>query len=663
MVDEAKTRGFPARFFVFALVLVVSGRALLLLRYLETQPLDGGHPEAGIAYDVFAIALLCLMRLALGAVPLVLLRRALIAALGVAAVVLVVGNQLHLNFFRSTLEPWELARSGDVPLVWKNLVHLTGAGELLVLGVALVLLASSLGGEALRRPRIEARSGVVIAAILVVGLIGNWLGNYRRGFPKPLPLRASVLVRWTQFLAGFHRKQTSDDRRFAYRPEWLAPGSLAQDFPLEQDTHSLDVEGFPLARHRGLAGRAERLRAAGVDVEALAKLGDRPNVIVVMLESVRASELGAFGNPDGLTPNLDRIAAEGLMAERGYASSTASIQGSFATQCSYPPEPFGVEYLRDNPRLSTRCLHDVLSARGYGTRWFSAFARYFDGEGLFALAHGVSRVVDVDDYPKEAERLGWGVSDEALFERVVRDVSAMPEPFAATVTTLSNHHPFGYVDEYQGIKPSSYGMTEYGAFQRGVSYADYAVGKFLERARLQPWFAHTVFFFVADHGIWIFPSADDWPRRGGKPAGEQFKELYYRIPILLYAPGLVRPGRITIPVSQLDVLPTILDLTASEADGVFLGTSLFALDPDRRLLLSGGGGLHAIQGDVRCWEVESSEHCVKQKAFPLYDPDPLPSVDRPDLKAWAVRAAAITQALGKGDRLLPPAKMLNAAAK
>ena len=89
----------------------------------------------------------------------------------------------------------------------------------------------------------------------------------------------------------------------------------------------------------------------------------------------------------------------------------------------------------------------------------------------------------------------WGVADEDLFARVMREgdaAHAAGRPFLFQVLTTSNHRPYTYPEGRIDI-PSGSGRP--GA----VKYADYAVGKLIEDARKKPWFNDTLFVFAADH--------------------------------------------------------------------------------------------------------------------------------------------------------------------
>lgn len=90
-----------------------------------------------------------------------------------------------------------------------------------------------------------------------------------------------------------------------------------------------------------------------------------------------------------------------------------------------------------------------------------------------------------------------------------------------------------------------------------MKYTDYAIGRFLDKAKNKPWFADTLFVIVADHCA----------SAAGKT---KLPVAGYHIPMIMYAPQLLKPGKYTDLVSQIDIAPTLLDVLGVEGDSHFL---------------------------------------------------------------------------------------------
>jgi phosphoglycerol transferase MdoB-like AlkP superfamily enzyme len=149
------------------------------------------------------------------------------------------------------------------------------------------------------------------------------------------------------------------------------------------------------------------------------------------------------------------------------------------------------------------------------------------------------------------------VADEDLFTLSLRELDqrhGMGKPFYAHIMTTTNHRPFTYPDGRIDI-PSKSGR------EGGVKYTDYAIGDFIERARAKPWFANTLFVIVADHTH--------------KGRGRQELPIdNYHIPMIIYAPAHVQPGRVDSIASQIDVSPTVLGLLGMSYRSHFFGQDI-----------------------------------------------------------------------------------------
>jgi phosphoglycerol transferase MdoB-like AlkP superfamily enzyme len=289
------------------------------------------------------------------------------------------------------------------------------------------------------------------------------------------------------------------------------------------------------------------------------------NVVVVTVESLGAEFLGAYGNSQGLTPNLDRLACESLWFSNVYATGNRTVRGLEAVALALPPTP-GQSIVRRPNNDALFSLGSVFEDKGYGVLFAYGGYGYFDNMNAFFDANDY-RSVDRQAIPAariEFENV-WGVADEHLFDQVLeefdRELAGHPgRPQFAHVMTTSNHRPYTYPAGRIDI-PSGTGRD--GA----VKYTDYALGRFLERARAKPWFRDTVFVITADHGA---------NARGGA----QIPVANYRIPLFVYAPAHVAPRRIDRLMSQIDIAPTLLGLLDFDYYSKFLGRDLLHSPPE-----------------------------------------------------------------------------------
>lgn len=285
----------------------------------------------------------------------------------------------------------------------------------------------------------------------------------------------------------------------------------------------------------------------------------RYNVIQITVESLSASFMGAFGNTKALTPELDRLASEGMLFTNFYATGTRTTRGMEALSLALPPTPGrSIVHRRNNHDLFT--LGSVLRDKGYDTVFLYGGYGYFDNMNEFFSSNGY-RVVDRAAVPASEVNFAtiWGACDEDLFRWTLAEADrsfAQGQPFHHFVMTTSNHRPYTYPDGRIDI-PSGTGR------EGAVRYTDFAIGRFIEQARSKPWFGHTIFVIVADHCA--------------SSAGRAELEVArYRIPLIIYGPGLIAPRRVDTLCSQVDYPPTLLALLNMSYDSLFFGRDVMA---------------------------------------------------------------------------------------
>jgi len=291
----------------------------------------------------------------------------------------------------------------------------------------------------------------------------------------------------------------------------------------------------------------------------------RLNVVLIGVESLGAEFLGAYGDRRGLTPNLDRLSRESLWFTKVLATGNRTVRGLEALALALPPPP-GQSIVRRPNNGGLFSLGSVFAGKGYTALFAYGGYGYFDNMNAFFEANGY-RAIDRRNIPPdriEVETI-WGVADEHLFDYVLEEIdrerSARPgHPVFAHLMTTSNHRPFVYPSGRIDI-PSGTGRD--GA----VKYTDYAIGRFIERARERPWFDDTVFVIVADHGV-------------NARSGMQIPVDKYLIPLLVYSPRHVAPRRIDRLMSQIDIAPTLLGLLDFSYTSKFFGRDILRSPPD-----------------------------------------------------------------------------------
>jgi phosphoglycerol transferase MdoB-like AlkP superfamily enzyme len=407
----------------------------------------------------------------------------------------------------------------------------------------------------------ESYNMPLLLSLVGIVSVALWWVLFRRVAPRIAAPRASLSARsravaiWV--LAPFLAFAALDAR---YK-EFSADAQLNElsgngyfDFFHAYRANEIDYERFyrtlPIERARSvLAGEFDRPAPSAATPEPPFERNvagrvpeKRLNVVLVSVEALSADFMAAFGNGQGLTPRLDALARDGLLFTRMYATGTRTARGLEALTLSYPPTPgYSIVKRPDNAGLFS--IGEVFKEKGYEPLYLYGGYAYFDNMEAFYSGNGYTVVdrtaIKSDDISYENI---WGVADEDLFKLAVSELDkrwAAHKPFFAHIMTVSNHRPFAYPAGRIDIPP--------GTREGAVKYTDFAIGQFIDRARSRPWFAHTVFAIVADH------------THKGRGRTELPPDNYH-IPLIVYSPGEVRPGRVDTLASQIDVAPTLLGL-------------------------------------------------------------------------------------------------------
>ena len=356
------------------------------------------------------------------------------------------------------------------------------------------------------------------------------------------------------FGAALRRNELDYERFYATLPEAQAKAVLAK----------LGVQAQAQQASPGVLARQTEPR--------LSPMAHAPrHVVLITVESLSAQFMGSLGDKRQLTPRMDELAKDGLLFTRLYATGTRTVRGLEATSLGTPPVP-GQSIVRrpDNEHLAT--LGEILKPQGVQPFFFYGGYGYFDNMNAY-FAGNSYRVVDRTDIPKSTigfENV-WGVGDEFLFDHVITHLDqqhAQGSRFFAHVMTTSNHRPYTY-------PAGRIDIASPGGREGGVKYTDFSIGHFIDQAKTKPWFRDTLFVIVADHCA----------SAAGKT---KLPVPGYHIPMLMYAPALLKPGRYDQLVSQIDVPPTILDVLGAGHEEGFFGTSVFKQGPNfkRRAFIS-----------------------------------------------------------------------------
>lgn len=266
------------------------------------------------------------------------------------------------------------------------------------------------------------------------------------------------------------------------------------------------------------------------------------NVVFVLMESM-SDKLTHIG----LTPFIDSLETKTIYFDNCWSAGTHTSIGMYSTLYSWP----GIlknNMLKDSNTPIYSGLPTVLQDNGYQTMFFMTHDQQYDNMSAFFYTNGYKELYSREDYPKSEVANCWGVRDHFLFNyalNVLDEKAKNPNPFFATILSISNHPPYSVPDDFKGKTKDDE--------TRIVEYADWSLEQFFNEAEKRSWYDHTIFIIQADHGK-IF----------GQLENVDPPQCFNHIPLMFLLPGVEPQVRHQL-MTQMDVQPTILGLLDIEA--------------------------------------------------------------------------------------------------
>lgn len=329
---------------------------------------------------------------------------------------------------------------------------------------------------------------------------------------------------------------------------------------------------------------------------------DRPNVVLISIDSLRADHLGCYGYPRPTSPTIDGLAAEGTLFEVVTSSSSWTLPAHAALFTGLPDSVHGVDRGNRKLRSEMRTLAEALHAAGYRTAgvWSCPLLdpRFGFGQGFDVYvshlgsggADGLQNEMPWDERDSQSHQIVTGPSTLERVDELLD--SQATEPFFLFVHLWDVHYDYippapydtlfdpdysGDVDGRDLTKYLKFGLKDLSArdlnhlialYDGEIAWTDQQVSHILHRLDAAGVAGNTVVVVTSDHGEELFDHGSFGHKR------KLFDESI-RIPLVVRFPGHVPAGmRIPDPAQIVDIAPTILELADAEPLPEISGRSL-----------------------------------------------------------------------------------------
>ena len=334
---------------------------------------------------------------------------------------------------------------------------------------------------------------------------------------------------------------------------------------------------------------------------------DRPNVVLISIDTLRPDHLGCYGYARPTSPNIDAIAAEGALFEQHISSAPWTLPAHAAMFTSVPDSVHGVvDAVKFRLSEEFETLPESFQSAGYST------AGFFAGPYLhpaFGLGQGFDRYVDcvetVPDGQVDADN-EWSMRDPVLrashhgvtndkvyaeWQRFFGEASEGSEPFFAFVHLWDVHFDFTPPAPYDTLFDPDYdegripgetsSMTPainaaipardkehiIALYDGEIAWTDEIVGRIRHDLGAAGLLEDTIFVITSDHGTELFD-------HGGKGHRTTLYDEQIHIPLIVHYPGVVQAARFGGQTRMIDLGPTLRDLAGLPAVSTTMGASL-----------------------------------------------------------------------------------------
>jgi phosphoglycerol transferase MdoB-like AlkP superfamily enzyme len=275
---------------------------------------------------------------------------------------------------------------------------------------------------------------------------------------------------------------------------------------------------------------------------------DKPNIVLVILESIPGGLLDKKNKRDELIPEFTKLAKQGILFTKIYGSGVLSHEGVPAILSGWPAidDLYITHSLKKIKALPT--ITDKLKQQNYSSLFLFGGDLDYGNLKSYVYKNKFDQTLEKKDIkeilPNETSG-ALGYHDEPMFKLFNQLTDKSPQPFFNTIYTLSSHSPYD-----QPLQNKIKFGEQHEKFYNSVYYTDKSIKSFIENAKLKKWYKNTLFIFVSDHS---HVTAKNWSRN---------TPMWHHIPMLFFGDVIKKEYRgktINKIASQHDLASILLN--------------------------------------------------------------------------------------------------------
>lgn len=262
----------------------------------------------------------------------------------------------------------------------------------------------------------------------------------------------------------------------------------------------------------------------------------RPNIILIILESFSTHLMETLGGQPNVAVNMDKFGKEGVLFSNFYANSFRTDRGLASIISGYPAQPSTSIMKYPDKTENLPSIPRSLKDAGYDLQYYYGGDADFTNMRSYLVSSGIEKIISDKDFPLSERSGKWGAQDHVLFQRFLRDLKEQKqqEPFFKIVQTSSSHEPFEVPFHRLDDKVLN-----------AFAYADSCVGDFVQQLKETQMWKNTLIVLVPDH-------------LGGYPRPIENPVEGHTVPLILIGGAVKEPRLVDTYASQIDIAATLL---------------------------------------------------------------------------------------------------------
>ena len=313
-------------------------------------------------------------------------------------------------------------------------------------------------------------SFVLVAAILFLGMRGGF---------NEIPITSSKVYYSSHKFAN----------EMCVNPAYYLVENILNSKKVESRAH-FNYMDFDSAKKRTM-----KLHETSCDSTTSILKIERPNIIVVLLESWSADLIESLGGEPGITPNFHKLEKEGLLFTNIYANANRSQHAMSSLFGGLPGMPVTTITNHPDKYYAVPSLVKKMDSIGYHTSFYFGGELNYGNILSYLRYNEFDEIIEAKDINEGFRKGKLGYHDADVMPWYAEQLSKYEQPFFSTLFTQSTHSPYDYPKIFEEIEWPEIEKQ----YVNSGHYTDIAIGMFMDKAKEQAWYDSTLFVFVADH--------------------------------------------------------------------------------------------------------------------------------------------------------------------